>query len=63
MDFIYKFYPKHSLCTIKIHYHDHTSLPLLVHILSQMNSVQVTSELPNIWWKHKLYVGWVAQSV
>ena len=47
MDFTYKFYPKHSLCTIEIHYHEHTSLPLLVHILSQMNSVQVTNEHTN----------------
>jgi hypothetical protein len=55
MDFTDKFEPKHSLCTIKIHYHEHTSRPLLVHTLSQMNSVQVTSEHQNnIWWKHKL---------
>lgn len=55
IDFIYKYYPKCSLRTIKIHYHEHTSLPLLVHILNQTNSVQVTSEHSNnIWWKHKL---------
>jgi len=55
MGFIYKFDPKHSLCTIKIHYHEHTCLSLPVHILGQMNSVQVTSEHSNtIWWKHKL---------